>query len=145
MGFQPSFVLCWLWFCEVAPASLHRAGQTEKAQGGAHADVSREDAVGMPPQVAGPLPDRGISPDPFSRWRELGRISSIPAMLVKYRTYTFNIYAPARHGSRWHFVIWSPSNAPPIVMPGRPTWDQSIKDAQIAVDHILDGGSRPEL
>ncbi len=60
-------------------------------------------------------------------------------------SYTFNIYAPARQGDRWYLVIWSPSNVPPITMPGRATWEEAVQEAQAAVDHILDGRPPPKL
>jgi hypothetical protein len=69
----------------------------------------------------------------------------VPTTTVRYRTYTFHVHPPARQGDRWHVIIWSPSNAPPITMPGRASEDEVIKDARAAVDHILDGGPPPKL
>jgi hypothetical protein len=69
----------------------------------------------------------------------------VPAKIIRYRNYTFHIYEPSRQGTRWYLVIWSPSNAPAITMPGRPTWEEVLKDAQAAVDRILDGGPPAKL
>jgi hypothetical protein len=69
----------------------------------------------------------------------------IQPKIVRYRTYTFEIHAPTRQGDRWHVIIWSPSNAPPITMPGRVTWEEAVKDAEAIVNHIRDGGPAPKL
>jgi len=66
-------------------------------------------------------------------------------MNVRYRTYTFHIRPPASQGDPWHIVIWTPSNAPPITMPGRATLEEAVKDAEAVVNHILDGGAPPKL
>jgi hypothetical protein len=34
---------------------------------------------------------------------------------------------------------------PPIAMPGRPTFEEAVKDAEAVVNHILDGGAPPKL
>jgi hypothetical protein len=69
----------------------------------------------------------------------------VPTKVIRYRSYTFNIYAPARQGDRWYLVIWSPSNAPPVTMSGHVSWEEAVQEAQAAVDHILDGSALPKL
>jgi hypothetical protein len=70
---------------------------------------------------------------------------SVPTKVVRYRHYIFDTYTPANGWDRWRVVIWPPNNSPPITMPGHASGEEATKEAQAAVDHILDGGPPPKL
>jgi hypothetical protein len=65
--------------------------------------------------------------------------------VVRYRHYIFDIYAPANRWERWRVLIWPPNNSPPITMPSHASEEEATKEAQAAVDHILDGSPPPKL